>query len=1300
MDLDDLAPDGGRVIPVVDGGKGIAIRKDMMNELLLVCSSLGALEEVEAPDGTVSERFARGEDYLNWVQDLQRAIRRDGRTRAVARQLGLWRIFQKKLLPMVAQHSDERELVFSVLKLLVMLTMPVDDETSAPEQQRGFIRDYKHAFLQPAFNDVSYTALLMQMLEEPLSHEGSKRTERDNLWIELVLTLVRNLLSVPNARPRSQGEVDASDRYAFLQEEFLLVLSQEYVLEVVWYLAEAIESSENREWNMLLLEIIDLVFRGRDPVLLAKLNVHETLKSSDKPGNDLLAELKAERQRRSARGGARAASRHSHFGGTIRFNSETSAAVVTHNVFNPQGGSKQKNLKRRKDKFAQRLVDRADMQRFDRSTPLHTRVRATLSKDMSTFMKAYATLMKSVKSEFLRDSSKLLATDKPMFFRVVAFCTEFYRHQQEQLKKKHTAKKPSDKDGQVDGETGGEKGGAFVFHIGPILETLDMFSFRFLTQQIDQNIDLNNWKVLEDALPALKQMMAALSQMRLSEREDNRAVATSLMNKIFYEKDSLDVLPKLMRHWRGGKSTRRFMADLVEAMHIVLKMLENNAKNMIVLGDRRRRKVQQGGGSGSDSDEEAEKQKKQDVYQVTRREEEFDFDAYLSRLFTNDVVKLYGVLLESFRTNSVQTNHHVHSFLHRISKFQLEDADEEQGLPACTAEPILLKVAILKVFDDIMQDERAARDVRFRPLRAFIAGVVRRCARLAKSNPNVFVEALQFSPWPLRLAVSIGRAYVDRKPVRSAGADGGADADGSSSEEEAVPRDFGDEMELGNDDEAEAPKGGSSDEEAEAEAGSGADDGSAEEEKMKKHKKKKKKKKRKKAKKAEWTGEEDNLLRREFVSLSAIPSVYDVLAQRELLQGNERTAKEVERRVKYLRLEGRQRVERNRKRRKEQQRAAQEGAAKVLQLENGASALLAVATSLEDCYRQRVAKAGTGAVIGPMDGDWTLALADEKHARMLRGRFMRGLLSALDLKAPRGEQRTWRVDEKHILDDLRLSARMLRSTESTGTRMPSPKLGRRVLIRWQQDGEYYSATVTGYDADTKLHEVEYDEGTTESVNLSGAPTPAGDEDGAATGSEPQAHPGSSSGDADADAEAGASGSPVRTSTASQVLRGEEKVIWRLSPVEDEDDEPQYSDDDEEDEAEQARVPLGLGEGTGARAPTASSRTSQGRLKKRLSRRSVRGVDDSDDDSDNGSDDGAGAGKAEHAGEAMDTAVSEPMSATAPELVSATKKRVALYDSSDEETAQGGATAGAEGSPSPSKRRRRQVVLESDSDEDD
>lgn len=56
------------------------LEKHMLKELLLVCSALGSVENLEHGDGDQEksvgqqQRFVRGENCLEWLQDLQRCV--------------------------------------------------------------------------------------------------------------------------------------------------------------------------------------------------------------------------------------------------------------------------------------------------------------------------------------------------------------------------------------------------------------------------------------------------------------------------------------------------------------------------------------------------------------------------------------------------------------------------------------------------------------------------------------------------------------------------------------------------------------------------------------------------------------------------------------------------------------------------------------------------------------------------------------------------------------------------------------------------------------------------------------------------------------------------------------------------------------------------------------------------------------------------------------------------------------------------------------------------------------------------
>lgn len=119
--LEDFAlSSDGELSGAEDGGGGkMKLDKAMMNELLLVCSNLGMLRVVNEGEPSV---FMRGEDCEEWIHDLQRAIRRDhAKHKLIAKQLGKWKILQKKLLPLMVNHQHDWY-VGQCIHMLVLLS--------------------------------------------------------------------------------------------------------------------------------------------------------------------------------------------------------------------------------------------------------------------------------------------------------------------------------------------------------------------------------------------------------------------------------------------------------------------------------------------------------------------------------------------------------------------------------------------------------------------------------------------------------------------------------------------------------------------------------------------------------------------------------------------------------------------------------------------------------------------------------------------------------------------------------------------------------------------------------------------------------------------------------------------------------------------------------------------------------------------------------------------------------------------------------------------------------------------------
>lgn len=105
------------------------VDKAVVDELLLVCGVIGSTSTRTDPStGLESEVFVPVTDCINWLQDLQRALRRDHETyRPVSLLLGQWRVVSQKLLPLVVSCRYDRNLVLTVCKILVILTKPLSD---------------------------------------------------------------------------------------------------------------------------------------------------------------------------------------------------------------------------------------------------------------------------------------------------------------------------------------------------------------------------------------------------------------------------------------------------------------------------------------------------------------------------------------------------------------------------------------------------------------------------------------------------------------------------------------------------------------------------------------------------------------------------------------------------------------------------------------------------------------------------------------------------------------------------------------------------------------------------------------------------------------------------------------------------------------------------------------------------------------------------------------------------------------------------------------------------------------------
>jgi timeless len=103
-------------------------------------------------------------------------------------------------------------------------------------------------------------SVFVSLLAEPLSKTGLSRTAEDHLTMELILHLFRNLLCAGEPLFKDAEKVQASN---VLHQELIALFEREMVLDFITVIGQEMENRENKQYNLLLLEILHHMFKNQ-----------------------------------------------------------------------------------------------------------------------------------------------------------------------------------------------------------------------------------------------------------------------------------------------------------------------------------------------------------------------------------------------------------------------------------------------------------------------------------------------------------------------------------------------------------------------------------------------------------------------------------------------------------------------------------------------------------------------------------------------------------------------------------------------------------------------------------------------------------------------------------------------------------------------------------------------------------------------------------------------------------------------------------------------------------------------------
>uniref|UniRef100_A0A8C7CMQ0 Timeless circadian clock n=1 Tax=Oncorhynchus kisutch TaxID=8019 RepID=A0A8C7CMQ0_ONCKI len=731
-------------------------------ELLATCSALGYLE---------GDTYHKEPDCLESVKDLIRYLRHEDDTRDTRQQLGAGQILQNDLLPIITQHSQDKSLFDACIRLMVNLTQPAllcfgkvpDDPTVRHHflEVVSYLQAYKEAFAnEKVFGVLSETLYTLLQLD------WEQRQEEDNLLIERILLLVRNVLHVP-ADPYEEKNVDDD---ASVHDKLLWAIHMSGLDDLIKFLASA---QSEQQWSMHVLEVISLMFRDQTPELLVSAGQARSAQEKQRDAQELEAlrqKEQAEKRSRTLQRGTR----HSRFGGSYVVQGLKS--IGEKDVIYHRGLHNFKNYTHDEGKAVRRVPKRklhARDSEGKRRSALN--VRLFLREFCMDFLEnCYNRLMYLVKEGLIREQAQ--QHDETYYLWALSFFMAFNR------------------------------GNGFRADL--VSETMSIRAFHFIERNITNYYEMMltdrkepTWRMactflMHLALKAYQELLLTVNEMDRSRDEDIRQSANVIKSNIFYLMEYREIFLTLLRKFDETKQPRTFLRDLVESTHLFLRMLERFCKgrnNLVVQRKRVKRKKSKGRknptaaentpeeleetwGALSEAltegavpfdaasetpleeqrteamvrvqdtllnrlgpealgppppepgmeEEDGELEEEEELESVRVSETEFNFLDFIKRFANPNVVRPYLLLLRSYSQNSPHTNHCITRMLHRLAVDLKMDA-------------LLFQLSVFCLFNKILGDPAATA---YKELVTFAKFVLNRFFALAAKNNKAFVELL------------------------------------------------------------------------------------------------------------------------------------------------------------------------------------------------------------------------------------------------------------------------------------------------------------------------------------------------------------------------------------------------------------------------------------------------------------------------------------------------------------------------------------------------------------------------------
>ncbi|PRD21297.1 UNVERIFIED_CONTAM: Protein timeless-like protein [Trichonephila clavipes] len=508
-------------------------------EILGTCNALGS---------EVRGVYQKGTDCLECLRDLLQYLRRPDENHSVLRFLGANHLIETDLLPILKRYKDEKEIFDFALRLLVALTSPAillfneeipEDKTSHNVylELNNHLQNYKKAFFE-----IDIWKVLYEHLEKRISLRPIERSEEDNLFIERILIVIRNILHIPS----DELSLTQTDDNLSPQDRILWNLHLSKIDVIILYLCA---NEDEYKYCLHVIEILSLMFREHSSETLATTNAIRSGEEKEKDLQTLMLVRQHEQNMKHKKVKSMISSR---FNGVYRVKNMKSLSnkdYISHKLITDLDDVNFDAKKNAKRKPKNRLPLK-DMDMTRRST---LNIRLFLKNFCKEFLQTYNKLMATVKRELLRKTSA--DHDDSYHLWAVEYFMKFNR--------------------------------LYNFQPALVSETISLQMFHHIHTQITNYHEMmltdkskaKIWsKRMRLGVSAYKELLETVFTMTKSADVNIQRNADVIVSSVFYVIEYREMLLSLLSHYDEVKFSLTYLSKLVESAYMFLKMLENHSK--------------------------------------------------------------------------------------------------------------------------------------------------------------------------------------------------------------------------------------------------------------------------------------------------------------------------------------------------------------------------------------------------------------------------------------------------------------------------------------------------------------------------------------------------------------------------------------------------------------------------------------------------------------------------------------------------------------------------------------------------